>query len=235
MFYIKLLFLLLVSISLYALPPEKINKISSDAYWHTLLHLRTENISDISDPDFFLSEKLSAKNELIATLDALNEENRNETICRFPARYRYLSVQLSLGLSFSHCENFQKFLQDSRGDSVSIGFASPYLDSPMSYFGHSFIKINKLDNIYFSQTISFAAEVPKDTGFFTLLYKGITGGFTGRYIASPYFKLHENYSMIEQRSLTEYYLQLTDEEIERLLWHIYEIYDMDVKYKFLYN
>ncbi|MDQ1244961.1 MAG: hypothetical protein QG565_1302 [Campylobacterota bacterium] len=229
----SLVALLVICVSLLAYNDTQVSELSRSSYWHTLLHIRTNSQSDIADPKFFLSKPFSPEAELVTTLSELEGNNRDDMLCRFPARYKYLNEQLALNLTFTHCENLQLFLKDSRGESASVGFASPYLDSPMSFFGHTFIKIDKLDNIYFSQTFSFAAEVSKDDGFFTLARKGIGGGYTGKFVASPYFKLNEGYTMIEQRSLTEYRLNLSEEEIERMLWHFYEIYDMDVDYLFI--
>ena len=138
-----------------------------------------------------------------------------------------------MNLSFEHCDNFKQFLKESRGETASISFASAYLESPMSYFGHTFITIHKTDNRFFSQTLSFAAEVPEKVNFFELATKGIGGGFSGKFVASPYFKLFEGYNTVEQRRISEYQLNLTQEEIENMLWHVYELYDISVDYKFL--
>jgi hypothetical protein len=41
--------------------------------------------------------------------------------------------------------------------------------------------------------------------------------------------------MVEQRGITEYQLDLSEDEIENMLWHVYELYDISVDYKFLTN
>jgi hypothetical protein len=214
--------------------------LSAQAYydtdeWAALFHIKNNQQSDISDPNFYLSEDKTLVSEYNAALLALNQEDVNVTLCRYPARYRYLDKKLNLNLSFKHCENFMQFLDESRGTSASISFASAYLESPMSYFGHTFITIHKRNNRFFSQTISFAAEVPEKINFFKLAAKGIGGGFSGKFLAAPYFKLFEGYNMVEQRGITEYQLDLSEDEIENMLWHVYELYDISVDYKFLTN
>lgn len=203
--------------------------------WAALFHIKNNQQSDISDPSFYLSKEKTLKSEYDAALLTLNQKDVNVTLCRYPARFRYLDKKLHLNLSFEKCENFIQFLNESKGETASISFASAYLESPMSYFGHTFITIHKANNRFFSQTISFAAEVPEKTNFFELAAKGIGGGFSGKFVASPYFKLFESYNMIEQRGISEYELNLNQEEIENLLWHVYELYDISVDYKFLTN
>lgn len=203
--------------------------------WAALFHYRDNQRSDISDATFYLSKEKTLESEYDAALLALHKDDANITLCRYPARFHYLDKKLHLNLSFEHCENFQQFLRESRGKYASISFASAYLESPMSYFGHTFITIHKEDDRFFSQTLSFAAEVPEKVNFFELATKGIGGGFSGKFVASPYFKLFEGYNTVEQRRISEYQLNLNQAEIENMLWHVYELYDTSVDYKFLTN
>lgn len=225
---IFLLIIITAFINLYAAEYS----LADSSEWRALLHVRDDNKSDVNDPKFFLASPFSPENELKVALNKLQSSEKQEMLCRFPARYRFLNQQLDLNLSFEHCTNLQEFLRDSRGEYASMSFASSYLGSPMSYFGHTFITIHKLHNRFFSQTLSFAAEVPRDTGFINLVNKGIGGGFTGKFVAEPYYKLHEGYNIVEQRSLSEYRLNLTHDEIENMLWHAYELYDANINYKF---
>ena len=139
---------------------------------------------------------------------------------------------MDLNISFDHCEGLNNFLKQSRGDSASLVFASSFLGSPTSYFGHTFIKINKKDNAYFSSTIGYAAELPQYLNFIELFSKGISGGYIGRYVTAPYYQMTEAYSVVEQRTLYEYKLDLTYDEIEDMLWHAYEIRNTKIPYKF---
>lgn len=213
---------------MYGYADSYIDALSNHPKWRSLLHIKENNISEITDINFFLSKQTNPKTEL----ETLLKEKSCENICKYPARYKFLSDALDLNISFEHCVDLQKFLKDSRGETASIVFASSFLGSPSSYFGHTFIKINKKDNPFFSQTISFAAEVPQDTNFFRLISKGMSGGFEGRYTVAPYFKLTEGYNIIEQRTLYEYKLNLTKEQIEDMLWHTYEMLSIRIPYKF---
>lgn len=207
---------------------QSIDELSQSNEWKALLHISDNNVSEINDLNFFISHQTNPKLEMETLLNKKNCEN----ICKYPARYRYLSKAFDLNISFEHCTNLNRYLDDSKGDNVSIVFASSFLESPTSYFGHTFIKINKRDNAFFSQTLGYAAELPQNVGIFSLISKGIGGGFTGKYISSPYFKLIEEYSNMEQRTLFEYELDLSKEEIDNLIWHSYEMLSTKVPYRF---
>lgn len=179
---------------------------------------------------FACKEKNSTK-EIEYLLNNINEEN----ICKYPAKYSFLDEKLDLNISFNHCNDLNNFMKDSMGESASIVFVSSFLSSPSSFFGHVFLKSNKKDNIFFSQTISYAAEVPEDTGFFKMIYSGVGGDFLGTLNVTPYFKLLENYNVMEQRNIEEYQLNLTKKEVKRMLLHTYELLLEKDHYKFFEN
>lgn len=207
---------------------QNIDDLSKKPQWLALLHINENNISEISDSNFYISKQFDSKIEL----EALLREKSCENICKYPARYKFLSDNLELNISFDHCEDLRNFLKQSRGENASLVFASSFLGSPTSYFGHTFIKINKNNNIYFSQTLGYVAELPQQLNFFELLTKGIGGGYIGRYVVTPYYAMIENYNVVEQRTLYEYQLDLTKDEIEIMLWHSYEMLNTNIPYKF---
>ena len=205
-----------------------VDNIAESKQWLALLHINENNNSEISDINFYISKQTNPKLEL----EELLRQQSCDNVCKYPARYKYLSDNLDLNISFEHCDDLQSFLVQSRGETASLVFASSFLGSPTSYFGHTFIKINKPKNTYFSQTLSYAAEMPQKTGLSDLIYKGISGEFVGKYVVSPYFKLTEGYNIIEQRTLYEYELDLSKDEIEIMLWHSYEMIGTNIPYKF---
>jgi hypothetical protein len=156
--------------------------LSAQAYydtdeWAALFHIKNNQQSDISDPNFYLSEDKTLVSEYNAALLALNQEDVNVTLCRYPARYRYLDKKLNLNLSFKHCENFMQFLDESRGTSASISFASAYLESPMSYFGHTFITIHKRNNRFFLKPYHSRQKFRKKSIFSNLQQKELAEVF----------------------------------------------------------
>lgn len=217
---------LLVSIN-YA---ENYSKFYNSIIWLNLLHI-TDGESDIKDKKFFLNPKnVSAKNEFFALVNALQDVNQKDVACRFPARTKYVSDVLDFNVSMNHCKDFKYYMKKSQGEKATLLFASSYLGSPMSYFGHTFIKVDRKDNPHFSQTFGFAASMSQNIGFGEMFRKGVFGGFEGKYTIEPYFKIIHAYNIIEQRSLVEYTLDLKQEEINRMLMHAYELYDINVAY-----
>ena len=59
------------------------------------------------------------------------------------------------------------------------------------------------------------------------------GGYQGHYSIEPYYKKLKEYSDLEQRDIWEYTLNLTQEEIDRLVLHIFEIRYFYADYFFL--
>jgi len=197
--------------------------------WDNLLRI-VSGKSEITEPDFFISKQnQDAQYEMQVLLEEITYEN----ICKYPARYNYLNKKFHLNISFEKCDDLNLFLETASGDSLSIVFVTSHLNTPMSYFGHTFLKINKKGNRFFSQTISYAAEVPSGTGLGTLISDGIGGGFNGRYQIHPYFKVYESYRAIEERGLVEYELNFTQDEIYILLLHLYEIRNIKQNYLYL--
>lgn len=211
-----------------------VTTVAENMEWKNLLHIGEDGKSEISDKDFFLSstQNFSAKNELEKSLEILKSNKKCETICKFPARFSYISKQFDLNITLEHCTDLQKFLKSTRGESVSLIFASSFLGSPISYFGHTFLRVNKLNNPYFSQTLGYAAEVDSTMKVPELVSKGLSGRLIGKYIIAPYFKLYENYSTVEQRTLVEYKLNLTQEEIDKMILHAYEVFGTTTEYGF---
>ncbi len=212
----------------YTLSAQTIEEITESSEWKSLLHINESNQSEITDMNFFLSKQTNPSIELTTLLANKTCEN----ICKYPARYRFLSKKLDLNISFDHCDELEAYLKDSRGKSVSLVFASSFLGSPASYFGHTFISVNKEKNIHFSETFGYAAELPQSGNPFSLVIKGVSGQYNGRYVLAPYYQMLESYSVIEQRTLYEYTLDLNQSEIENMLWHSYELQNINVPYKF---
>ena len=71
-------------------------------------------------------------------------------------------------------------------------------------------------------TINYAAEVPPDVGI-SYPFKGLFGGYKGFFSTIPYYIKVQEYRDIENRDIWEYKLNLTDEQIHKLLMHAWEL------------
>ena len=74
--------------------------------------------------------------------------------------------------------------------------------------------------------------MPPAIGMYDLFSKGLFGGFNGKYMYSPYYMLIESYNITEQRTLYEYELTLTSKEIQDMIWHSFELQNINIPYKF---
>lgn len=200
--------------------------------WRTLLHFRqsflTSEKSEVDDSDFFLSSdgRNDALAELEATLVALRKP-RDFRIgrydlhpqCVFPARTRFLRRYYDLPvIDCPELENWKRQLQTK---SIAIVYAAPYLGNPASTFGHTFLRLNSGRELV-DASVSFDAVTSGDHGV-TYAWKGLTGGYEGVFSVQPYYQKLKAYSEIENRALWEFELPLSQEQVEYLTEHLWEL------------
>jgi hypothetical protein len=190
-----------------------------------------DNVSEIDDPSFFLADNgnLNPKDELLATIDAFYNDKQNDdnsTICRFPARYKWLKEQLNADdFPQSNCLEYDKIFKRVNPNSITMVFPSAHINSPASMFGHTFLRIN---SSYNSKLLSYAinyaanADSSKENGV-TFALKGLFGGYFGKYSLLPYYDKLKEYRDSEQRDIWEYDLNFTKKETEDMFRHIWEL------------
>lgn len=217
--------------------------------WQRLLYYQPRTFkkgfkSEVANPDFFISKKgrlnpAEEMNESVKSffdldpknLSPLNSSNiiinDEHPICKFPARFYFLSKKLKLNQmqKFAGCIKMNDFIQRLSGQSVSLIFSSYFINNPSSAFGHTFLKVNKSDDFeldLLNYGINYAATV--DT-VHPVLYpiKGLLGMFPGEFTAIPYYYKVREYNDYESRDLWEYQLNLNPEDILFLNLHIWEL------------
>ena len=213
----------------------KLLNLHDDRYWHTLLHFRNGK-SEIDDKKFFLSPdgKHDAKVELEATIKALLQD-KNETVCRFPARINWLMEklpELQNEIETPQCNKIEKIIKEFDPNYVSLIFPTAHINSPASMYGHTFLRIDSDKKTpLLSQAINYAAQTVESNGLL-FAYHGLTGGYEGRYSISPYYDKVKEYNDMERRDIWEYELNLNKDEIRRLLYHYFELKDSYADYRF---
>jgi hypothetical protein len=221
--------------------------LSERPEWQALLHYRPtlfrwDHKSQADDPKFFLADdgKTNPAGELTATIIALQEGNSQlpHAQCRFPARFYWLQQQ---GKPFSGippvpCPALEAWLHDLNTARVTLVFASSYLNSPSSMFGHTFLRLDppnqNQENLILASTISYAANAAAHDSEIMFAYRGIFGGYPGITTVEPYFDKIRLYSKLENRDLWEYQLSLKPDEVTQLLRHVWEIKDKRFDYFF---
>lgn len=222
-------------------------KLYEDRTWLYLLHyypVESGSESDITDGRFFLSAdgNRDPKAELYETLEAIFdpvfEKSNRHGQCLFRSRFFWLDRQLKFDRKYLprvNCRNYNNWRRLVGAQSISLVFASAFMDNPGSVYGHTFLKINHekggrrlnlLDHV-----IQYQALPEEQVG---LLYaiKGIFGGYRGLYPLDPYYIPIQNNIEYEDRSIWEYELNLTDYQMEILLTHSWELAHFYTDYYF---
>ena len=231
---------------------EQVEKLSEEPQWLKLLHSRKNGItgqfeSYIDDPNFFLAPngKNNPKAELIATLSKLaftNNKNDQSIPCRFPARYAWIKNNISVrGQKWpnSNCPEYQKWREELNAESINLVFASAYLNSPSSMFGHTLLRFDPKQgeghSDWLSYALNFGASIDEQDNSILYAFKGLAGGYTGQFQVMKYFEKIQEYSFMENRDLWEYRLNLKADEIDRFLSHLWELKDIKFDYFFMYE
>jgi len=211
------------------------NRLYEDSYWRKLLHYRN-GVSEVDSSNFFIAStgKKDKKKELFETIKSL-QNGTQDVLCRFPLRVEWLKQNIpnleETIVSYS-CEELNNFIQVTNAKYVSLVFPTAHINSPASMYGHTFLKIgaNK-ETPLIASAVNYAAKTNETNGLI-FAYKGIFGGYEGRYSILPYYEKLKDYNNIEQRDVWEYDLDLSQEEINKLMLHTWEIKDSFSYYYF---
>lgn len=158
--------------------------------------------------------------------------------CRFPARYAWLAAELGFDqarMPRPQCRRYRDWRSALDAKQLTLVFASAYLDNPGSMYGHTLLRIDAADQDertrLLAYTISFAAATNETNGLIFAV-KGLFGGYPGVFAMLPYYVKVREYSDLENRDLWEYELDLSPEELERVLRHAWELLPAYFEYYF---
>ncbi len=234
--------------------PEILLQLSENKTWKKLLHYTNSHSSSsntkstITSQNFFLDPKGSTNSyaELTATLkgiyEPIDQSSDQHPQCLFPARYLWLDKQLSLNSLSSpppkiNCEAFNQWALNGTTESISVIFATGYLGNPASYYGHTLLKMNSSNQNYSSNlldiSINYGAIVPENEDPVSYVIKGIVGGYDAGFSHIKYHFHTHNYGENELRDLWEYKLNLTQEEVDFVLAHTWEVLGKKYTYYFM--
>lgn len=225
-----------------------IKQLATSPGWLALLSYRPDWIGDgyesqADSKSFFLSPngKHDPLAELQASIDALQQPNTladEHPRCRFPARYNWLARQLPAEEfpAPPNCSDFDTFALQLNAAGATMVFPAAYLNSPSSMFGHTLLRIDQHgqddSNLILALTASYAAKNnPNDSGL-SFVAKGLMGGYPGEVAVLPYYMKLKEYRDIESRDIWEYRLNLSQEETDQLVRHLWEVSGETFKYYF---
>lgn len=223
---------------------QVLKNLSQDEEWIRLNHyVRSWHgiESKIRGP-FFLSPagEHSPGAELIETYQKMfvSEKPEREKIqCKYLARRDFLKRKLQIEQGeIMPCQFSEDWLKRLHSTEVTLVFASAFLNSAGSSFGHIFLKLHNPDNVnsldLIDYGINFAARTENTSGALYAWY-GLLGYFPGTFGMAPYHQMIKEYVNLEGRDLWEYKLNLSPQEVERLLFHVLELEGSYFDYYFL--
>lgn len=232
------------------------DKLSEKVYWHKLVHYkpskhffsRDEIKSALKSETFFLANngRSDPRAELNATVLALlasssTIENNSHAQCRFPARFIWLKrqlPQLALMAPKVNCAEFTAWAYNQQVTSVSLFFATGYLDNPASYYGHILMRLNTEGEIsagLLETSMDYGAIIPDNENTMVYIIKGLFGGYDAGFTHQKFFHQNHNYGAIQLRDLWEYKLALNEQQVEMIVAHSWELLGNKFTYYFLRN
>lgn len=214
------------------------------ARWQALLHinpgatLRDIGASYVDDADFFLVEngKRDPAAELQATVAALAPANSGAR-CRFPARYRFVAEHLGWDTrnGLAHCTDYLAWRAQMPIGRLVLVFPAAYLNSPSSMFGHTLLRLDASDNpddVWLSRAINFGAQAGAADNSLFYIWRGLAGGYPGRFSVTAYAEKIRDYAFLENRDMWEYALALDPDAIDWVVRHLWELRDVNFDYFF---
>lgn len=204
-----------------------------DEAWLALGHYQN-GISSIDSPNFFLSKngKNDAQAELKATIELFKGYDTAKQ-CVLPARYLYLKKRGLVTKKFPKCEEYEQFKADLQPKDVTLLFTDAYMNNPSSMFGHTLLRIDtkRKGTQMLAHGANYGAFTGEEAGAAYAL-KGLFGLYFGGFTVKPYYDIINTYNNIENRDIWELTLNFSDEELDYMVAHLWEIGQTQSRYYF---
>jgi hypothetical protein len=216
-------------------------QLSKRPEWQKLLHYIPNLISSgvhglVDSPRFYNAPdgKINPQSELEATLasfysDVEESNEQQNPQCMFIARYTWLNQQLAFDpqrLPQRECKRYQNWHAALDPTGLTLIFASAYLNSPSSMYGHTLMRVDAKDQDEHTRLLAYAinfAANTNETNGLSFAVNGLFGGYPGEFSILPYYVKVREYSDLENRDLWEYQLNLSPEDVDRVLMHAWEL------------
>lgn len=236
--------LLLCGISAQALPgiPD-----DSREAWLALLHYWGDDgewLSEVEDSSFFLDVEGPRNPEREWSADrraflAPDDEGRSgqHAQCRFPARFALMKEALGWSdgdVRHVDCPEVAEHQRSLSAKSLSVVFVSHYLGNPASAFGHIMLYLgsdSERSAVLADYTVSFEAAIDGMSPA-EYLPRGLFGGLVAGFRLEPFHERVRKYERGEQRDLWLFPLQVSQDEIDQLVRHLWELKDVTFRYGF---
>jgi hypothetical protein len=213
--------------------------------WRKLVHYEPNLIGPgvhglLDNPTFYLSPegKTRPQAELEATLAAFFSTASDSKQCAFIARRAWLDEELRFDkarLPLEACPRYDEWHAALDASSLTLVFASAFINNPSSMYGHTLLRIDARDQNERTRLLAYAVNSAANTdekNGLTFAIQGLIGGYPGTFSLLPYYIKVREYSDLENRDLWEYQLALRPEEVERVVRHLWELLPAYYQYFF---
>lgn len=218
-------------------------RLHADPGWHRILFQQRNRFgrlqpSLISSPEYFLATNgaRDPQLELHATIKALFAAE-GKAACTHPLRADWIGRQLArkgVALPQRACPDLANYLGLVQARGATLVFSSAYPNGPSSMFGHTFLRLDsdkgtgsaaRLNDM----SVGFAAN-PDTANPIAYAWKGLAGGFPGKFDVMPFYVKVQEYMNAEARDLWEYQLALSRQEVERIALAVWEYKAISIPY-----
>src|SRR4030066_180114 len=124
----------------------------------------------------------------------------------------------------SPCRPIEKHGKRTDTTPGSLVFASGHMNAPASMFGHTLLRFDSsYESPLLSYAVNYAARIDRRDNGLAYAFKGIFGLYPGYFSILPYYDKVKEYSNMDQRDLWEYRLNLTEDDVRRMVLHVMEL------------
>ncbi|MBX7232099.1 MAG: DUF4105 domain-containing protein [Bdellovibrionales bacterium] len=236
------------------IPREQLDSFSHSPQWLRLFQYEKTFFgkwkSAIHSTQYFFSEKGfdDPGAEMQAALSAFSQTTtlygtqKQPAACVFPARKKILENLLKTSFPSPSCPDLKQWQNTLEVKNVYLVFVGAYMGNPASLLGHSFLRLSKEKESteeksgqdLLSYSVGFLAQSQSASNKMMYMLKGLTGGFPGFYEIEPHYMKVGLYNNSESRDLWEIKVHLTQEQMDLLVLHLWELtFNAQFNYYFL--
>jgi len=161
-------------------------------------------------------------------------EKKSALLCQFPARYWLWSNGAKVRPEHL-CPKLATFMSEFDREKVSLVFSSYYAQNAASLFGHTLLRFTRFNNKgqeLLDWGISYSANM-NHINPLSMLYKSFFSTFPGSLELMPYYYKVREYNDFEFRPLWSYTLKVEQKQIRFLLYHLWELSQLEIPYQYL--
>jgi len=227
---------------------HSIDLLAQHSYWLQLGHYQAATItawkSEVDSTEFFLAAngKTDPSAELQATVDGFNGKGLSaaqtqQIRCQFPARFTWLQTKIDNDWPILDCPVLQQWQSVIDPAGITLVFPTAFMNNPSSMFGHTLLRIDAKDQTRNKELVAFAVNFaaspdPQDNAA-TYAFKGLVGQYPGNFSLMPYYRKVREYNDLESRDIWEYKLNLSADEVDLILLHLWELQLATFDYYFI--